>query len=210
MALKVNSQGVSIHIPSALDTDIAIDFIVRKTDWILHQLQKQPMPEAPREWTDNEVLFFLGEPYFFSLQQADNTAYITQTATKITLSGRLNRLSTSSRRKTVIDWYKTQATHYLNARTQKLSHHLALTPANITIKTYKARWGSCNTKGEIQYNWKIIQAPKDIIDYLIIHELCHLEHHNHSRAFWQCVEAALPDFKTAKNWLKKQGYKLEL
>jgi predicted metal-dependent hydrolase len=210
MAIKVNSQGVSIHIPSALDTAIATAFIARKTDWILHQLQKQPMPQAPREWTGNEVLFFLGEPYFFSLQQADNTAYITQTSTKITLSGRLNRLSASSRRKTVIDWYKTQATHYLNARTQTLSQHLALIPSNITIKTYKARWGSCNTKGEIQYNWKIIQAPKDIIDYLIIHELCHLKHHNHSSAFWHCVEAALPDFKKPQEWLKKQGYKLEI
>lgn len=210
MALKVNSKGVSVHIPATLSTDIAMAFVAQKTDWVLQQLQQQPAPPAPREWIDGDALFFLGEPYRLKLKQRDSAPCVTQSDVDLILSGRLNRLTPAGRRKVILDWYKVQATHYLIARTENLSRVVKRMPSNITIKTYKARWGSCNAKGEIQYNWKIIQAPISIIDYLIIHELCHLQHHNHSPAFWQCVRAALPEFKSAQQWLKQHGYKLEL
>jgi predicted metal-dependent hydrolase len=211
MALKVTHKGVSIHIPSSLPIAMAETFVEQKTPWIQrklqHQSQQQPLL---RQFTDNETFFFLGESYSLRLVQKNTSATINKTPQFIELHGRLNRLSKKAIRSTLISWYKLQAEHYLNSRTALLANKIGLIPKSIVIKTYKARWGSCNSHSDIQYNWKLILAPPDIIDYVIIHELCHIQHHNHSPAFWQLVEKHYPDFKLARIWLKNNGYRLEI
>ena len=99
---------------------------------------------------------------------------------------------------------------YINKRIQQLAEKTGLKPRSIIIKTYQARWGSCKITGDIQFNWKLVLAPPAIIDYVIVHELCHLTHHNHSAAFWQLVNHHYSDFKQARRWLKENGYQLEL
>ena len=128
----------------------------------------------------------------------------------IILYGRLHRVGLKTRRQAIINWYKEQAEIYLNNRTEELSQLTGLIPQSITIKTYKARWGSCNIRGEIQHNWQIMQAPPSVIDYLIIHELCHLKYHNHGKGFWGLVEQHYPDYRTQQAWLKQNGVQLQL
>lgn len=70
------------------------------------------------------------------------------------------------------------------------------------FKDYKSRWGSCSTTGDISYNWKIVMAPHRIVDYVVVHELCHLLEHNHSAIYWRHVERIIPDFKKCGEWLK--------
>jgi predicted metal-dependent hydrolase len=211
MALKVTHKGVSIHIPSMLPIVIAETFIERKTPWIQKKLQQQSQQQLlARQFTDNETFFFLGEPYALRLVQENTIATVNKTQQHIVFHGRLNRLSKKAIRSTLICWYKQHAEQYLNSRTAWFSNKTGLTPRSITIKTYKARWGSCNSHLDIQFNWKLIQAPPDIIDYVIIHELCHIQHHNHSPAFWQVVEKYYPDFKLARIWLKNNGHKLKI
>ena len=72
----------------------------------------------------------------------------------------------------------------------------------ISIKGYKSRWGSCNSRGEISFNWRIIMAPKSVINYVVIHELCHLKYHDHSDKFWGFVESNLPSYREQRDWLK--------
>lgn len=209
MALKVTHKGVSIHIPNSLPITIAEIFVAQKTQWIQrklqHQSQQQPLL---RQFTDKEPFFFLGESYALHLIQKNISATVNKTPQSIELHGRLNRLSKKAIRSTLISWYKQQAEYYLNSRTTMLANNIGLIPKSIAIKTYKARWGSCNSHFDIRYNWNLIQAPPYIIDYVIIHELCHIQHHNHSSSFWQLVEKYYPDFKSARTWLKNNGYKL--
>ena len=73
------------------------------------------------------------------------------------------------------------------------------------IKNYKARWGSCSAKGDIGYNWKIVIAPRKIVDYVVFHELSHLLQHDHSERFWGQVEKYVPDYRECRSWLKKNG-----
>ena len=95
-------------------------------------------------------------------------------------------------------------------KTQKFSLIMSVNPISIKIKDYKSRWGSCSYKGEISYNWKIIFAPVEVIEYLIIHELSHLIFFNHSRQFWLKVEEFQPNFKDHRRWLKNNSYKLDI
>jgi len=210
VTLKVSSKGVFLHIPTKLPMDIVHDLIEERTAWIKQQLAKQPAPQSERQWQQGETLLLLGQEYTLQLTQKDDSPKVSLTHDTIILSGRLHRIGLKTRRQAVIDWYKEQATLYLNKRTAELSQQIGLSPKFITIKTYKARWGSCNIKGEIQYNWQIIQAPPAVIDYLIIHELCHLTHHNHSRAFWLLVKLHHPDYQQHQAWLKKNGGRLQV
>jgi predicted metal-dependent hydrolase len=75
-------------------------------------------------------------------------------------------------------------------------------PASVTVKNYKSRWGSCSTKGDISYNWRIILAPHSIVDYVVVHELCHMLEHNHSSKYWKHVERHVPNWRECREWLK--------
>ena len=83
-----------------------------------------------------------------------------------------------------------------------------LYPKKVKVRSYKNRWGSCAYNGDISYNWKLIMLPEKIIDYVIVHELAHTIHRNHSKDFWSSVESIMPDYNEHKQWLKVNGYKL--
>lgn len=80
----------------------------------------------------------------------------------------------------------------------------------ITIRDQKTRWGSCSAKGTLSFNWRLMLAPPRVLDYVVVHELCHLTHMNHSPAFWQAVEQVCPDYHALRKWLKEHGQELVL
>lgn len=79
----------------------------------------------------------------------------------------------------------------------------------IVIRNQKTRWGSCSSKGNLNFNWRLLMAPAEVLDYVVVHELCHLAYLDHSKQFWQMVAAVLPDWKERRNWLKANGMYLE-
>lgn len=106
-------------------------------------------------------------------------------------------------------WYTNQAKQELTAQTQYWSRIIAVSPKKITIRDPKTRWGSCSTAGNIMYNWRIIFAPPEVVNYVVVHELCHLIHPNHSAKYWSCVASFLPDYLSCRNWLKTEGRLLQ-
>ena len=106
--------------------------------------------------------------------------------------------------------YKEAAREYIPGR---VAYYQTITGGNyskISIRSQKTRWGSCSAKGTLSFNWRLMLAPPSILDYVVVHELCHLTHMNHSPAFWQAVEKAFPDYKIARKWLKDHGSELIL
>ena len=110
----------------------------------------------------------------------------------------------------LVKWYKQQAQLIMIEKTEHYAKIIGVSPSSVVIKAFKSRWGSCSTKGVIQYNWKIIMAPEPVIDYLVVHELSHILHHNHSPAFWKTVGAYCPAYKEQGAWLKLNGARLEI
>lgn len=80
----------------------------------------------------------------------------------------------------------------------------------ITIRDQKTRWGSCSARGTLSFNWRLMLAPPAVLDYVVVHELCHLTYMNHSPAFWQAVANVCPDYRTHRKWLKDHGHELVL
>jgi predicted metal-dependent hydrolase len=106
-------------------------------------------------------------------------------------------------------FYKKQATSVLEDRLNGWAKTMQLFPKKLVLRGQKSRWGSCSAQGVINLNWKILIAPLEVIDYLIVHELSHLRHHNHSAAFWGLVEQFQPDYMTQEKWLKANQHLAE-
>lgn len=104
--------------------------------------------------------------------------------------------------------YKHTAKQVFPERINYYERLIGVQAGQIRIKDQKTRWGSCSSKGNINLNWRLILAPEEVMDYVIIHELCHLKEMNHSKAFWELVEQICPDYREQKRWLKENAHQL--
>ena len=98
-----------------------------------------------------------------------------------------------------------EALKIIPARVEYFAKVIGVTYGKITIRNQKTRWGSCSSKGNLNFNCLLMLAPLEVLDYVVVHELCHRKQMNHSKAFWLEVEKVLPDYKEARKWLKEEG-----
>ncbi len=101
--------------------------------------------------------------------------------------------------------YRRQAKAILTQKADVYAKKLGVTYEKLTVKDQKTRWGSCSAKGNLNFNWRIVLAPEPVTDYVVIHELAHRIHMNHSAAFYQTIEAIMPDYRRQEQWLKENG-----
>ena len=110
----------------------------------------------------------------------------------------------------IINKHKKYARKIFEAKVAYFSQFTGGNYTSITIRDQKTRWGSCSGRGTLSFNWRLILAPPEILDYVVVHELCHLTHMNHSKEFWKLVESVIPDYKIKRKWLKENGHTLHL
>ncbi|MDF2870759.1 MAG: family peptidase [Anaerocolumna sp.] len=108
-------------------------------------------------------------------------------------------------REYIADWYRRYAKDTLEMKASYYAKRMHTDYGRITVREQKTRWGSCSSKGNLNFNWKLMMMPEPIIDYVVIHELAHRKHMDHSKNFWFEVEKVLPDYKIKRDWLKKNG-----
>ncbi len=101
-----------------------------------------------------------------------------------------------------------EARRILEARVGFHAARLGLRPGVLSIRDTRSRWGSCSSTGALSFSWRLVLAPPAVLDYVVVHELCHLRHHDHSPRFWSAVTAADPDWRDAARWLKTHGPEL--
>lgn len=106
--------------------------------------------------------------------------------------------------------YRKAAKEYFSARVSYYERIIGVTHASIAVRDQKTRWGSCSSRGNLNFNWRLMLAPPRVLDYVVVHELCHRKEMNHSKAFWRAVETVLPDYKELRKWLKDNGRTLVL
>ncbi|TDP94678.1 hypothetical protein C7957_11013 [Halanaerobium saccharolyticum] len=194
------------------------EVLKKKTNWILSKLKEmdkiKPAPKE-KEFMTGEKLPYLGRRYRLEV----NPVEISKVEVKlyqgkfiIDYPVELEEKKEQRREKirvALIEWYREHAKEKINERVDKYKVKLDVEPNNVVVKKQKKRWGSCSSKDNLNFNWKIIMAPMSIVDYLVVHELTHLIHDNHSRDFWATVAAVIPDIKEKKEWLKVNGKRLD-
>jgi len=131
----------------------------------------------------------------------------------LVFTGERFELAASSRvyaRQLFESWFKEQARLYLGPRLKEMARKTGFKYQKFRLSSARTRWGSCSAGGTISLVWRLMMAPPEIIDYLIIHELAHTKEKNHSLAFWRLVEELVPDYKEKRRWLRVNGFRLKL
>lgn len=105
-------------------------------------------------------------------------------------------------------WYRRQARALFAERIEHANLAFGFRYGRVSIKDQKSRWGSCSTKGNLNFNWRLLLAPSDVLDYVVVHELAHLKIQNHSPQFWALVATACPEFRVHRRWLRQHGHEL--
>lgn len=202
--LTVERDGrVVVAAPERL-TDEEIDKLVRSRLVSLHSnlaRKREVLSNQPaKQYVTGEGFYYLGRKFRLKLVDA------TDDGLRL-LNGRflLPRASARDGRSHFVRWYTEHAQQWLFDRASSLQDRVAAHPTVIRIRDLGYRWGSCTENGAVNFHWRIILLPPPRIDYLILHELCHLHEHNHSPAFYERLRRAAPDHHEHERWLRENG-----
>ena len=184
-----------------------ITLLDQRRDWIEDTLKQQRQrPSLERTYLDGELWSVAGQDYRLKVViDPDSTAQVNLLGTRLELSLPNPDHSVAQRRELLQHWYQQQAESLWPQRLQHWSGQLELRYSSLKIRPYKSRWGSCSAQGRISLNTLLAMAPQAVLDYVMIHELCHLRHLNHSKAYWALVEQHCPDARELRRWLRQHG-----
>lgn len=208
VGIAVSAQGVTVLAPQAASAEVLAGIVQGRGAWVVSkQLRFSTLQEAAprvRSFKDGSALLYLGRQC------------------RLWRTGGLERTRRSGRRLEVpqLDetalpaelerWYREQAVRVINQRVKFYARRLGTRPATVLIRDQRTRWGSCNAKGELRFNWRVVMAPMSLVDYVVAHELCHLEHLHHGAAFWKRLAEVLPDYEQRRERLALEGVKYAL
>lgn len=168
-----------------------------------------------KNFTDRKQIPYLGVNYDLIIYEQSNIykckisfkdnkfiAYVPKNTSVETRNAELRMLTINLVINESLQLVKDKVTYYSNI--------LKVFPKKIQIKDQKSSWGTCSSLGNIYFNYRILFAPTDVIDYVIIHELCHLRHMDHSKEFWELVSSICPNYNDYRKWLKLNGHSLDI
>ena len=217
MAIVVNSaSGVTVLAPQDLDEEKIWELVRKKAGWIIEKQEKIGIkaPDLNKDFVSGEAFSYLGKEYRLKIIRAasekvgkcefDNGRFRIEIGPNLTDENRKIAV-----REALLGWYLRKAEEKIRGRIHYYSGQLGRRPEFIEIKSQKRRWGSCSSAGVVRFNWKIVMAPLSILDYVIVHELCHLFYSHHSPPFWQKVQSILPDYRKRRNLLKQYSSAME-
>lgn len=200
ISFVVDEQGLAVQAPWRASDRVIEDAMQRAARWIVAKVDEwAARPRRPlRAWTEGETLDYLGRGYGLRLV-ADGQAAGVLLADAQTLEVRGPRIDDPAAvRALVVKWYRRHAERHFPERVDHFAPRLAVARPRIFLSDAAGRWGSCNSKREVRLNWRLMQAPSHVIDYVVAHELAHLLHLDHSPRFWRAVASVFPDYESAR------------
>jgi predicted metal-dependent hydrolase len=204
VGLKVDANGLTVNAPVTLPLTRIEAFVRESERWVLKKLAEWSGKRVRAiEWRDGETLPYLGET--LTLRVAVGTRNRIELGDG-ELHATLRDTSPVHVHRAVVAWYKRAALAHFAGRTFTLSRIAGLTPPRVFVSSARTRWGSCNARREVRLAWRLVKAPPALIDYVICHELAHLRHMNHSRAFWVEVERQCPGYRALRGELQENDH----
>ena len=203
LSISINDNAeLIVRAPHKLSIDKIHDFIIEKEKW-LNKQKNIVNKRLSDSFLDKDMALYLGSLFPIKTAQSQSN--------KLTFNG--EEFLAGSSEQEIINlslkkWYKNKFKEVAIPRLTYFADKYNISVNQVRIKEQKTLWGSCSSRNNINLNYLLIMAPMYVIDYVIIHELVHTIHKNHSANFWKTVESMMPNFKEAKTWLKNYGYKL--
>ncbi len=197
--LNLQSDGSArLVIPRRGTEAEALRFLERSEEWLLRRAAKWRDKEKERQpWQHGARFLYRGEEVALSVETTDEGILLRFAEQVVTLPKAL-----PDYRATIYARLRRIAERELKTRTQELAKQHGVAVSRITVRAQRSRWGSCSRSGTISLNWRLVQTPASVVDYLIVHELMHRREMNHSKRYWKHVADAFPSYREAEAWLK--------
>ena len=205
LSVSIDCFGrVTVRAPMRCATERIFSFLAEKEGWIR---KKQAAFAAasvalPTENLQGYALPILGKTYTVCLYEKS----------VITMDREENRLYVPEKnaKKRLIAWLKENAKRIFTQQTERIASRMQLAYKSVHISTAKSKWGSCSYDNALRYTFRLLYAPVEVVEYVIIHELAHIKHKNHSPLFWAEVAKYAPDYKARRKWLKNHAALMEI
>lgn len=185
---------ILIKVPTRFPENEIKKFLQKNQAWI-EQKQLTMLTRTAQKKSDEYL--YLGKKYLLEIRNQKN---LIEVEDKIYLA-----LKTNNTKTYLTNWYKQQANKIIGERVKHYANFAGLSYKSIAITSAETRWGSCSSQKTLNFNWRLIMAPPEVIDYVVTHELAHLTEMNHSLAFWERVRKMYPLYRGHRTWLKRYG-----
>ena len=211
-ALHIVGNELQVRVPQQVRDERIIEMLQTKRSWIskkVAQLKEVQIPK-PKEFVSGEAFLFLGQNYRLKVQEGHQVGvelldgYLLTTV-RISDTGEQRK---EKIKKYLEYWYRSRARERLLEKVERYSKLIGVSSKGLRVGSFKSKWGSCDSRSKLAFNWNLIKAPHAVIDYVVIHELCHIIQPNHSKLFWQEVEKYDPAYKEHRVWLKQHASEL--
>lgn len=194
-----HEAAVVVRAPLRTSKSEISGFVEQKHSWILEKQQlvlKRAELHKPRELANGEEFMYLGMRLMLAI--SDKVKKVEALGETLAFPRvRLANAETCLKR-----WYAAEAARVMAERADYWGKRTGIKAASVGITGARRRWGSCSAGGRLHFTWRLVMAPVEVIDYVVVHELAHMEHPNHSRAFWNRVGEIMPDYKVKEKWLR--------
>ncbi len=208
VAVTVDAAGGVLLLAPEHFTTSRLDAVVRrKAAWIVQRLQgvqSNGAPPSPREFVSGESVLYLGRHYRLKVHP-DESGEAKLRGGWLHVPAPAGAEQTAHVRAALVSWLRRHAAERLPERVEMWRSKAGVAMPRVVISDQQKRWGSCDRSGTIRLNWRIIQAPMRLVDYVVVHELVHLRHPGHGRDYWQAVGRIMPDYERRREDLRQRG-----
>jgi predicted metal-dependent hydrolase len=205
MSLSFDGNVIIVKAPESFSESKIESYIRSNEIKITEALRLASVEADTKNFIDGEDFYFLGKNYRLKIIDNDTS--------KLSLEGNyfiMGQFQDSDFKSIFEEWYSVELNKVLKERIEVYGKVFNLSPSKVTVENLKEKWGVCTPKGHIKINWRLAMAPLSIIDYIIIHELIHLEIKDHSKKFWNRLESIIPKYRSHVRWLKEHGNELNI
>ncbi|MBQ9728481.1 MAG: M48 family metallopeptidase [Clostridia bacterium] len=207
LAITIDPFGrLIVRAPYSCSQERIFDFLREKKSWILRKKSETMGAgiELPPENLDGYTFLLLGKHCLIRLTEEKSIRFCKgHTIDELFLPKQNARAK-------LVRWLKENARRIFASVTEEKAHEMGVAYASASVSSAKSRWGSCSSEDKIRYTFRLLYAPREAIEYVVVHELAHVKHKNHSAAFWETVERYVPDWKKRRKWLKTHRLLMEI
>ncbi len=214
LSIEVEAPNIiTVIAPEGATEDRILETVKTKSKWIvqkLFEIKEMEYRKREKQYVNGESFIYMGRNYSLQIVQDDKVKLPEAKLIRgkfyvYTYSKDDNKI-----KQALENWYKDKAKEKLHERVEYYQNYFDIKPTKIIVKDQRKRWGSCTGEQELLFNWRCIMAPSPVLDYIVVHEMCHLIHKNHSKEFWQLLKRVLPDYEDRKARLRDNGIKYDL
>ncbi len=212
MGIYIDVYGnIELRVPRETKDNNVENMLKTKWEWIINkseEMKEKTRGFKKKEYVEGENFLYLGESYPISIvvNKLTKNSDITLEDDRLIIT--INEQNDELIKKILTKFYKQKCKRLIESRIRYYQQHFKSKPKSIKITSNKKTWGTCNSLREMTFNWKLIMAPIEIIDYVVAHEMCHMVHLNHDRSFWRLLGKYIPNYEERQQWLKESHWKM--